>query len=127
PLTASYVHFDDAYVARMTRLRGARERVMAWLGRIAETRTAAIGTLLCAALFAVAFMQSQQRHVGHRASGAPELRADSRFNQDAASIVESFDLGLDVLTVVFQAPKDGCYQQPVMAHIDQFAWHMQNA
>ncbi len=127
PIAASYLHFDDAYVARMTRLRIARERVMAWLGRIARTRNALLGTLVGVALFAIAVQQSQHRHVGHLASGAPELRADSRFNRDAASIVESFDLGLDVLTVVFEAPQDGCYRQPVMAHIDQFAWHMQNA
>lgn len=127
PLCASYVRFGDAYMERLKRLRTGRERVMAWLGRIAETRNAAIGTVFCAALFAVAFVQSQQRHVGHLASGAPELRADSRFNQDSASIVANFELGLDVLTVVFETPKDGCYQQPVMAHIDQFAWHMQNA
>ncbi|HLT27135.1 MAG TPA: MMPL family transporter [Zeimonas sp.] len=126
PISASYLHFGDAYIARMKRLRARRERVMAWLGGIAKPRHALVGTLVGALLFAVAFQQSQHRHVGHLLSGAPELRADSRFNQDSASIVASFDLGLDVLTVVFQAPKDGCYQQPVMMHIDQFAWQMQN-
>ncbi len=126
PISASYLHFDNDYIARMKRLRERRERVMAWLGGIGKPRNALIGTLVGALLFAVAFQQSQHRHVGHLASGAPELRADSRFNQDSASIVASFDLGLDVLTVVFQAPKDGCYQQAVMMHIDQFAWQMQN-
>ena len=126
PVLASYLRFDDAWVARLTRLRAARESAMAVLGRVAETRNAAIGTMVCAALFAVAFVQSQGRHVGHLASGAPELRPDSRYNLDAASIVGSFDLGLDVLTVVFETPKDGCYRLDVMAHVDQFAWHMQN-
>lgn len=126
PVAASYLHFGDGYVERMTRLRERREQVMAWLGRIALTRNALVGTVVGVVLFGVAFQQSQHRHVGHLASGAPELRADSRFNLDAASIVGSFDLGLDVLTVVFQAPHDGCYQQPVMMHIDQFAWQMKN-
>ncbi len=126
PICASYLHFGDDYVARLKRLRERRERVMAWLGGIARTRNALIGTIVGAVLFGVAFQQSQHRHVGHLASGAPELRADSRFNQDSASIVASFDLGLDVLTVVFETPKDGCYQQSVMMYIDQFAWQMQN-
>ncbi len=126
PVCASYLSFGDAWVARMKRLRDRRERAMSALGRVAETRNAAIGTLICAALFAVAFVQSQSRHVGHLESGAPELRPDSRYNLDAASIVKSFDLGLDVLTVVFETPKDGCYDTAVMAHIDQFAWQMQN-
>ncbi|MFO1428357.1 MAG: hypothetical protein U1F11_15600 [Steroidobacteraceae bacterium] len=38
--------------------------------------------------------------------GCAELRPDSRYNLDAASIVGGFDLGLDVLTVVFETPKD---------------------
>ncbi len=126
PVAASWLHFADGYVERMTQLRERRERVMAWLGGIARTRNAVIGTLVGAILFGIAYQQSQHRHVGHLASGAPELRPDSRFNLDSASIVASFDLGLDVLTVVFQTPKDGCYDQAVMAHIDQFAWQMQN-
>lgn len=126
PVCASFLRFDDAWVARLKHLRAAREKAMTVLGRVAETRNAAIGTLICAALFAIAFVQSQGRHVGHLASGAPELRPDSRYNLDAASIVGSFDLGLDVLTVVFETPKDGCYRLDVMAHVDQFAWHMQN-
>jgi len=43
-----------------------------------------------------------------------------------AEIVKRFDLGLDVLTVVFETPRDGCYQTEIMAYIDQFAWQMQN-
>lgn len=65
-------------------------------------------------------------NVGHLKPGAPELHADSRYNRDAAEIVKRFDLGLDVLTVVFETPRDGCYQTEVMAHIDQFAWQMSN-
>src|SRR5690606_35505302 len=126
PVCASFLRFDDGYVARMKRLRERRERAMALLGRVAETRNAAIGTAVCAAPFAVAVVRSQGRHVGHLESGAPELRPDSRYNLDAASIVRSFDLGLDVLTVVFETPKDGCYDNAVMAHVDQFAWQMQN-
>ncbi len=126
PVTASYFRFDDGYIERANRLRGLRVRAMGFLGRIGETRNAAIGTALCAALFAVAYTQSQGRHVGHLKPGAPELHADARYNRDAAAIVSRFDLGLDVLTVVFEAPKDGCYRHEIMAHMDQFAWQMSN-
>ena len=126
PLAASCFRFDDGYVERANRLRGLRVRAMGFLGRIGETRNAAIGTLACIVLFAVAFAQSQGRHVGHLAPGAPELHADSRYNRDAAAIVSRFDLGLDVLTVVFEVPRDGCYRHDVMAYLDGFAWQMAN-
>jgi predicted RND superfamily exporter protein len=126
PVTASFLRFGDRYVERVSKRRALRERVMTGLGRIAETRNAALGTAVCLALLAVAFVQSQGRHVGHLLPGAPELHADSRYNRDVAAIVSRFDLGLDVLTVVFEAPRDGCYRHDVMAHMDQFAWQMSN-
>ncbi|CAG0958535.1 Sulfolipid-1 exporter MmpL8 [Burkholderiales bacterium] len=126
PVAASYVRFDDRYVGRVNRLRERRGHWMGLLGRVAEPRNAAIGTVVCAALFAVAWMQSQGRHVGHLQPGAPELRADSRYNLDATRIVEKFDLGLDVLSVVVETPKDGCYDHATMEYLNQFGWQMAN-
>ncbi len=126
PVAASYCRFGEDYVARAHQRREARARAMSYFGRIATTRNAAIGTLVGMVLFAFAYQQSQSRHVGHLKPGAPELHADSRYNRDAAAIVERFDLGLDVLTVVFETPKDGCYRTDAMAYIDQFAWQMSN-
>jgi predicted RND superfamily exporter protein len=126
PVAASYLRFDDRYVGRVNRLRERRGHWMGVLGRIAEPRNAAIGTVVCAALFAAAWHQSQGRHIGHLQPGAPELRADSRYNRDATQIVEKFDLGLDVLSVVVETPKDGCYDHSVMEALNQFGWHMAN-
>ncbi len=126
PVAASFVRFDDRYVGRVNRLRERRGRWMGVLGRVAETRNAAIGTLICAVLFAVAYTQSQGRHIGHLQPGAPELRADSRYNQDAIRVVEKFDLGLDVLSVVVETPKDGCYDYATMEFVNQFGWQMAN-
>jgi hypothetical protein len=126
PVAASYFHFDDRYIARMNRLREWRSRAMGTLARIAETRNAAIGTLFCAALFAFAYFQSQGRHIGHLQPGAPELHADSRYNRDATEIVSKFDLGLDVLSVVVESPKDGCYHYATMEYLNQFSWQMAN-
>jgi len=126
PVSASFFRFDDGYVARVNRLRAARSGFMRVLGRIAETRFAAIGTLACLALFVTAYFQSQGRHVGQLTAGAPELRAESRYNRDAEAIVSRFDLGLDLLTVVFETPKDGCYDHRIMEHINQFGWQMAN-
>jgi len=126
PVVASFFRFDDAYIEKINRLRGLRERAMKILGRVAETRNAAIATVLCLVLFGIAYFQSQGRHIGDVKPGVPELHSDSRFNLDAQSIVSKFDLGLDVLTVVIESPKDGCFNYPVMEFVDRFSWAMQN-
>ena len=126
PLAVSYFRFDDAFVERVNRARDQLSNVMGWLLLAFNPRNAALGTLAGAALFAVAFFQSQGRHIGHLQPGAPELHADSRYNLDASAIVSKFDLGLDVLSVVVEAPKDGCYDYATMEYVNQFSWQMQN-
>jgi predicted RND superfamily exporter protein len=126
PLAASYARFDERYVARMNGLRETRLRAMGVLARVAETRYAAIGTLLAIALFATAYVQSQGRHIGQLQPGAPELRADARYNRDAAAIVQRFDIGLDVFSLVVESPKDGCYDHGVMEYVNALSWRMAN-
>ena len=126
PVLASYFSFDKAYVARVERLRARRDGAMVSLGRIAEPRNAAIGTLLCLALMALAVWQSQGRHVGHVLPGAPELHADSQYNRDVQSVVNHFALGLDLFTVAVETPAGGCYRNDVMAYVDRLTWYLGN-
>ena len=126
PVLASYFRFDQAYVTRVDRLRRGRDGAMLKLGRIAETRNAAIGAVLCLVLLVAAVWQSQGRHVGHVLPGAPELHIDSRYNKDVESVVSHFGLGLDLFTVAVETPQNSCYQHEVMAYIDRMTWYLAN-
>lgn len=128
PVAASFVKTDPAF-ARAAMAR--RERQSAWLrvvARIAAPRNALLVTLAGAALFGIAVWQSQGRHIGSLHAGAPELRADSRYNRDSADIVSRFDVGLDWLTVVFETTKDRegnvCERADELLFLDDFAWRM---
>ena len=126
PVAASFVRLDNRYVARVMALRDGLSGAMGLVLRGFEPRSAALGTLAAAALFAAAFVESQGRQIGNLQPGAPELRADARYNLDANRIVEKFDLGLDVLSVVVETPKDGCYDYATMEYLDEFGWEMAN-
>ena len=126
PVLASYFRFDQAYVTRVDRLRHGRDGAMLKLGRIAETRNAAIGAVLCLVLLVVAVWQSQGRQVGHVLPGAPELHTDSRYNKDVESVVSHFGLGLDLFTVAVETPPNSCYQHGVMAYIDRLTGYLAN-
>lgn len=128
PVVASFFHFTGEF-AREALLK--RERRSEWLraiARIAKPRNALVVAAVGGVVFAVAVWQGQGRHVGSLEPGAPELRADSRFNQDAASIVSRFDVGLDWLTVVFEVDErkglPACARADVMLFIDSFAWSL---
>lgn len=128
PVAASYFRFTPEFARRAL---ARRERHSAWLGviaRIARPRNALLMTFAGAAVFGLAFLKSQDRHIGSLQAGAPELRVDSRYNMDAAAVVDRFDVGLDWLTVVFEATPERkgevCSRADEFLFIDEFAWRM---
>ena len=125
PLAASYATFTQDYARKELARRKKRSGWLKTLSHIARPRNAAIGTAVTLLVLATAVWQSQGRHVGTLQPGAPELHADSRFNLDSVSISENFDLGLDWLTIVFEAPPESCDKYELFTMVDDFTWHMQ--
>lgn len=124
PLAASYFRFSRDYALRLEALQARRGAVIERLGVIADIRHARMVLAVAAVLLAVAMWQSHGRHIGALQPGAPELRPDARYNIDTQNIVKRFDLGMDVLTVVFETPNDSCNSFPILDYIDQFTLHM---
>ncbi len=125
PVVASCLHFTKAYADSALAARERRARWLRLLARVAEPRNAAITLAITAVVFGVAVWQSRDRVVGTLQPGAPELRADSRFNLDAVSIAGSYDVGLDWLTVVFEAPNaSDCTDPRTGLFEDQFVSSM---
>lgn len=126
PVVSSFFRFGPEYVTRVTSLRQKRESWMRTLGGVAERKTAFIIVGVASIVFAVAYWQSLERHIGYLKPGAPELRDRARYNLDAVSIADKFSLGLDVFTIVNELPKDGCYDFGRMNYLDEFSWEMAN-
>ncbi len=126
PVLTSFFRFDEHYIDRTLRAREARERFIRRLGAIAETRNAVAAVAIFTVLFGVALWQGAGRQVGDVHPGSPELRPDSRFNQDALTIVERFSLGLDVLTVIAETPEESCIDYDAMQYLNELSWKLQN-
>ena len=125
PLAASYFKFDSSYAERAVIKRDQRAHWLRALARVAEPRNALVVLAITAVVFTTAIWQSRDRVIGTLQPGAPELRADARFNRDAVSISTHYDTGLDWLTVVFEAPPDSCENVAIGIYQDRFAWAMQ--
>jgi len=125
PVAASFFSMNKAYADKALIQRERRSRWLLTVARVAKPRNAAITLIATAVVFAAAAWQSRDRVVGTLQPGAPELRADARFNLDAAAIAANFDTGLDWLTVVFEAPPDSCGNVNIGLYQDRFVWAMQ--
>lgn len=104
PVAASFFDVDKGYADKAVIKRERRAGWLRTLARLAEPRRAVAVLAVTAVVFATAVWQSRDRVVGTLQPGAPELRADARFNRDAVAISGSYDMGLDWLTVIFEAP-----------------------
>ena len=129
PLLLSFVNLKNPNEYRRRLLAKAHEKSLFWaviasFTRPARARTAVIVALL---LFGVGYWVAQGMKIGDSEIGVPELRKDSRYNQDALLISKKFSLGVDVLTVVAETVPNACTEDyDVMERIDRFAWNIEN-
>jgi predicted RND superfamily exporter protein len=79
-------------------------------------------------VLAVGLWKAHDLKVGDYGQGVPELRQDSRYNQDNAMIISKFAIGVNTLGVVAQTKgvQGACTNYDVMTTIEKFDWYMQN-
>lgn len=81
---------------------------------------------IAAVLWGFGLYKAKQIRIGDMHAGVPELRQNSRYNQDTAVITKKFSIGVDVITVIVETVPNGVIEHDVMALVDHFAWHMRN-
>ncbi|MBD9425868.1 RND family transporter [Pseudomonas sp. PDM15] len=86
----------------------------------------ATGTVLLAALLGIGgFAFSLQLKIGDLDRGAPELRADSRYNLDNAYITSHYALSSDLFAVMIKTGPEGCLNYRTLVLADRLAWELQ--
>ncbi len=118
PVVASLLHFTAEYAERALLKREARAGWLRTLSRTAEPVNAIVIVAMATLLFGVAVWESRDRVVGSLQPGADELNAESRYNRAAVSIANNFDVGLDWLSVVIEAPAGSCINPAVGDYVD---------
>jgi uncharacterized protein len=66
----------------------------------------------------------QQVRIGDLDSGAPELRADSRYNQDNRFMVANYQAGADVFVVFGVTDKGACANYDNLLMVDRLQWQL---
>ena len=83
-----------------------------------------------ALLFAGATYLASERHVGDLHAGAPELRAEARYNQDITELTKRYNVTTDVLVVIAEVGAavgiNPCRSDDVMAAQDNLHWYLEN-
>ena len=126
PVLLSYVTVNarqrDAALARDRRLAPLWAR----LAGVAQRGPALVTIGLAAVLMIVGASYAPMVRIGDQHHGVPELRPNSTYNLDTAAIVERFEIGVDVFTVIAETKAEGCIDYAVMNTLDRFEWQMRN-
>lgn len=130
PVLLSYSGVSPAAAERSLRAdsneaKGGLAAIWLWLENFTERRWA-LGAILVSAVLAVAgFIVSLQLKIGDLEPGAPELRADSRYNRDNAYIAGSYSLSSDQFAVIVKTAPEGCLNYQTLVEADRLAWNLQ--
>ncbi len=130
PILLSYVGVSQAAAQRSLRADdpaagGAFGHVWRALERFTERRWALGAIAVSAALLIGGFAVSTHLKIGDLDPGAPELRADSRYNRDNAFITANYSLSSDQFAVILRTEKEGCLKYETLIEADRLAWTMQ--
>ena len=126
PLAASLFTFTKEYAEKAMLKREERSRWLHVLARVAEPRNAVIIVLVTAAIFGVSDLaepRPRHRHPAARGAGAAARRP---LQPRRGRHRRKYDMGLDWLTVVFEAPAGSDRNVAIGAFVDDFTWKMPN-
>ena len=128
PIVLSYMRLPNP--EKFKRAQELRERMgdslFVRMKVLCRRGPATVTVVIMFALAAFGASQYQYLQIGDTTEGVPELRPDSRFNQDAREIATHFAMGVDHLKVIAESFENGCVDYPIMAEVDRFSWYMQN-
>ena len=131
PVALSYVGVGTKAAERALKIdtRAAEHRGFGKLWDLLDRFTTpkwATGTVLVAVLLGIGgFVVSLQLQIGDLDSGAPELRADSRYNRDNAYITSHYALSSDMFAVMIKTAPEGCLNYQTLILADRLAWELQ--
>ena len=126
PLLLSYQKPRDGYREVVARRKVWTIKIWHAVAQLSGPKVAVPLVAVCAVMFGLGFSKAMRVEVGDLHQGVPELRPDSRYNRDSATITGNFNLGVDILIAFTETVKDGSVDYGVMELLDRFEWHLSN-
>ncbi|MES2869526.1 MAG: efflux RND transporter permease subunit [Pseudomonadota bacterium] len=127
PIILSYLKLENSAMSQGIKAQG-KHKLWWKLSALAEPKPALAVFVLSLLLLGVGAYKARDLAVGDIGVGAPELRADSRYNQDNQKIINSYSIGLDVMSVFVQVKgiDEGCLAPQVMRAIESFDFQVRS-
>ena len=129
PILLSYYKFTPEQASKLAGKETAGDWLWERLGGLATKQYAWIPVLVGLGLLAFGISQARHLHIGDLGKGVPELRPESRYNQDVGFITSQYAIGVDLLQVIAEAKPESdddspCVNREVMDKMEDFEFQM---
>ena len=130
PILLSYVGVSQTAARRSLRAEESEQNgngkhaLWRFLDLFTQRRWASICVVLSALLAVGGYLVSLQLKIGDLDAGAPELRADSRYNLDNAFVTAHYGTSSDVFAVMVRTEPGGCSAYDTLRRVDQLDWQL---
>lgn len=115
-------HSTSAELARAT----SPNKLSNSIAGFAQPQKAKYALAIAVLLSVLGLYYSQFLKIGDLDAGAPELRADSRYNMDNAYVVANYSTSTDVFVVMAKTTPDTCITYNNLTWIDKLQWELKN-
>jgi len=126
PVAISYIGISKRAVERSKKDAVREHPFWRLLSNFASAKVAPISILIALVMFAGGLWQGHHLKIGDLDQGAPELRPDSRYNQDNDFIIRNYSTSSDVLVVMVESAAEGCSSHQTLQAIDELSWKLEN-
>lgn len=127
PVLLSYLGVSHKAAERSLKQEQAGELTGVWrfIALFTQRKPALVAIISASVLLVISVLLSMKIQVGDLDAGAPELRAESRYNKDNNFMVRNYAASTDILTVMVTSPDDQCTRYDTLKKVDELAWRLQ--
>ena len=124
PVLLSFTGVSARAAARALRESESSAGLWEWLVRFTGRRWALGAIAAGVALAAWGLQAARGLQIGDLDAGAPELRAQSRYNLDNAYLTSHYATSSDVLTLMVRTPPQAAMRHEVLDLVDELEWRL---
>ncbi len=125
PVLMSYFRISPRAIAR-AHAKLSATGLWGWLAHMTRRPQALTAILLSLLMLVAAVIVGHGLKIGDLDRGAPELKANSRYNLDDSYISQHYSISADVLVVMIKTPAQQCTSFVTLETIDRLQWYLDN-
>tara|TARA_R110000850_G_scaffold52732_4_gene127138 strand:+ start:27797 stop:30307 length:2511 start_codon:yes stop_codon:yes gene_type:complete len=131
PVALSYIGVSKKAALLAIEKDAAEQQNKSWQGKIwqgldlfTQRKWATVAIVVSLGITGISAVVMMDLKIGDLDPGAPELRADSRYNRDNAFITANYGLSSDQFAVIMKTNVDGCRFYGPLQTMDKLAWRL---